>query len=47
VIEVVRDVASRAASLRGYRIVEEPAALRHFTATFEPIEPMGRVTPAG
>ncbi len=37
VIEVARDVASRAASLRGYRIVREPAALRHFTARFEPL----------
>jgi tryptophanase len=37
VIEVARDVAARAASLRGYRIVREPAALRHFTARFEPL----------
>ena len=37
VIEVVRSVAARAAELRGYRIVEEPPALRHFTARFEPI----------
>jgi len=37
VIEVARDVATRAASLRGYRIVKEPAALRHFTARFEPL----------
>jgi tryptophanase len=37
VIEVARDVAQRAASLRGYRIVREPAQLRHFTAVFEPI----------
>lgn len=37
VIEVARDVAARAASLRGYRIVKEPAALRHFTARFEPL----------
>jgi tryptophanase len=35
VIEVCADVASRAAELRGLRIVEEPAALRHFTARFE------------
>jgi tryptophanase len=34
VIEVVRFVASRSASLRGVRIVEQPAALRHFTARF-------------
>ena len=37
VIEVVRGVAARAADLRGYRIVEEPPALRHFTARFEPL----------
>jgi tryptophanase len=37
VIEVVRWVADRAAELRGYRIVEQPAQLRHFTARFEPI----------
>ena len=35
VIEVVRSVASDAASLRGYRIVQQPAQLRHFTASFE------------
>ena len=37
VIEVVRAVAARAAELRGYRIADEPPALRHFTARFEPI----------
>ncbi len=37
VIEVARDVASRAASLRGFRIVKQPAQLRHFTATFAPL----------
>jgi tryptophanase len=37
VIEVVRAVAERAPRLRGFRIVDEPAALRHFTARFEPI----------
>ena len=36
VIEVVRDVAERAPSLGGYRIVSPPAPLRHFTARFEP-----------
>jgi tryptophanase len=36
VIEVVRFVAERAADLRGLRIVNEPAALRHFTARFAP-----------
>jgi tryptophanase len=37
VIEVIRWVAERASQLRGMRIVEQPAALRHFTARFEPI----------
>ncbi len=36
VIEVVTFVASRAGELRGMRIVDEPPALRHFTARFEP-----------
>jgi tryptophanase len=37
VIEVVTSVAKRAAQLRGFRIVSEPPALRHFTARFEPL----------
>ena len=37
VIEVIRWVAERASGLRGMRIVEQPTALRHFTARFEPI----------
>ena len=37
VIEVVRDVAARAATLRGFRIATQPRQLRHFTATFAPL----------
>ena len=37
VIEVCQRVAARASSLPGYRIVDEPAQLRHFTARFEPL----------
>jgi tryptophanase len=36
VIEVVQRVAERREAVRGYRIVSEPPALRHFTARFEP-----------
>jgi tryptophanase len=37
VIEVVLSVAARAQELRGLRIVEEAASLRHFTARFAPL----------
>jgi tryptophanase len=36
-IEVLTRVAARAGELRGLRIVDEPARLRHFTAGFAPL----------
>jgi tryptophanase len=35
--EVIAAVAARARELRGFRIVEQPRWLRHFTATLEPL----------
>jgi tryptophanase len=37
VIEACLHVAAHADELAGYRIVDEPPTLRHFTATFEPL----------
>lgn len=37
VIEVCQHVVRMAGDLPGYRILDEPPALRHFTATFEPL----------
>src|SRR5262245_26208900 len=37
VIEVCEHVAEHVGELRGFRIVEEPPALRHFTARFAPL----------
>ncbi len=36
--EVIAAVAARAETLRGYRIVEQPRWLRHFTARLEPLD---------
>ena len=38
VIEVVGWVAAHGADLRGFRIVDEPRALRHFSARFAPLD---------
>jgi tryptophanase len=37
VAEVVAAAGARAATLKGYRIVEQGPWLRHFTARFEPL----------
>lgn len=37
VVDTILDVARRRDELAGYRIVEEPRFLRHFTARFEPL----------
>jgi len=43
VIALCGEVAEHAGDLPGYRIVEEPPALRHFTARFEPVHASGAV----
>lgn len=37
VVEVILDVYQRRSALRGFRIIEEPPILRHFTAKFRPL----------
>jgi tyrosine phenol-lyase len=37
VIEALTEIAARRSEIRGVAIVEQPAALRHFSAKFEPI----------
>ncbi|HEY6039753.1 MAG TPA: tryptophanase, partial [Kofleriaceae bacterium] len=37
ILEGIAEVAERRSALRGLRIVEEPAFLRHFTARFAPV----------
>ena len=36
-IEVFEDLVASKDSLRGYRIVWQPSAMRHFTARFSPL----------
>ncbi|MEE9321130.1 MAG: tryptophanase [Granulosicoccus sp.] len=38
IVEVFEELLKVAGQLPGYKIVEEPAAMRHFTARFRPIE---------
>jgi tryptophanase len=37
VIEVAQYVVDEAAELRGFRIVDQPRSLRHFSASFAPL----------
>lgn len=49
VIEAILEVHKRRESIRGYRIIQQPAFLRHFSARFEPCEEASGVrrAPAG
>jgi tryptophanase len=40
VIDVAGEIAARRDEIAGYRIVEEPPHLRHFTARLEPLRPV-------
>lgn len=37
IVEVCEEIAKTSSDLRGYKIIDEPPALRHFTAKFEPL----------
>lgn len=39
IVEVFEELCDGKAQLGGYRIVEQPAVMRHFTAKFEPLAP--------
>ncbi|GMU64174.1 MAG: tryptophanase [Acidobacteriota bacterium] len=39
VVESIAEIAARRREIPGVRIVEQPAALRHFSAVFEPVAP--------
>ena len=38
VVRTTKQILTRRASIKGYRIVYQPKFLRHFTARFEPIQ---------
>ena len=38
IVEVFGEIAKNAGDLRGFKIIEEPPALRHFTARFAPLK---------
>ena len=38
VVEVFEEIVAERERLRGLRIVQQPAQLRHFTAQFEPLQ---------
>ena len=37
VVETFAEIAAERKQLRGYRIVQQPRAMRHFTAQFKPL----------
>jgi tyrosine phenol-lyase len=42
VVEIILDVYRRRADIGGFRFVKQAPVLRHFTARFEPLYPLGR-----